>query len=50
MGKAALYRLVPEKTVFLLCDIQEKFRPAMPLLDSLIKNTSKLVRLKKFTR
>ncbi|KAH8330739.1 hypothetical protein KR067_006935, partial [Drosophila pandora] len=43
MGKSTLYRLVPDKTVFLLCDIQEKFRPAMPLLDNLIKNTTKLL-------
>ncbi|KAH8295456.1 hypothetical protein KR018_011355 [Drosophila ironensis] len=40
---SSLYRLSPSKTVFLLCDIQEKFRPAMPLIGSVIKNTAKLL-------
>ncbi|XP_017039333.1 isochorismatase domain-containing protein 1 [Drosophila ficusphila] len=39
----SLYRLVPSKTVFLLCDVQEKFKPAIPLLSSLIENTAKLL-------
>ncbi|XP_043655434.1 isochorismatase domain-containing protein 1 isoform X1 [Drosophila teissieri] len=38
----ALYRLVPSKTLFMLCDVQEKFKPAIPLLSSLIENTTKL--------
>ncbi|XP_033153053.1 isochorismatase domain-containing protein 1 [Drosophila mauritiana] len=36
--------LNPKKTLFLLCDIQEKFRPAMPLFDNMIKNVDKLTR------
>ncbi|KAH8383569.1 hypothetical protein KR009_009341 [Drosophila setifemur] len=40
---SALYRLVPDKTLFMLCDVQEKFKPAIPLLGSLIENTAKLV-------
>ncbi|KAH8367353.1 hypothetical protein KR200_011589 [Drosophila serrata] len=46
MAKAfgsTLYRLVPEKTVFMLCDVQEKFKPAIPLLGALIENTAKLL-------
>ncbi|EDW99225.1 isochorismatase domain-containing protein 1 isoform X2 [Drosophila yakuba] len=39
----ALYRLVPSKTLFMLCDVQEKFKPAIPLLSSLIENTTKLL-------
>ena len=38
-----LRRLDPKKTLFLLCDIQEKFRSVMPLFDGLVKNTNKLV-------
>ncbi|XP_017067146.1 isochorismatase domain-containing protein 1 [Drosophila eugracilis] len=46
MGKvrgSALYRLVPSKTLFMLCDVQEKFKPAIPLLNCLIENTAKLL-------
>lgn len=32
-----------KKTLFLLCDVQEKFRPAMKNFDSMVKNTQKLV-------
>lgn len=45
----ALYRLVPSKTLFMLCDVQEKFKPAIPLLSSLIENTTKLVRQREVT-
>ncbi|XP_017122761.1 isochorismatase domain-containing protein 1 [Drosophila elegans] len=38
-----LYRLVPSKTLFMLCDVQEKFKPAIPLLSALIENTAKLL-------
>ncbi|CAD6998583.1 isochorismatase domain-containing protein 1 [Ceratitis capitata] len=34
--------LNPKKTLFLLCDIQEKFRHAIPLFEGLIKNVNKL--------
>ncbi|XP_017007694.3 isochorismatase domain-containing protein 1 [Drosophila takahashii] len=40
---SSLYRLVPSKTLFMLCDVQEKFKPAIPLLSSLIENTAKLL-------
>ncbi|XP_016950930.1 isochorismatase domain-containing protein 1 [Drosophila biarmipes] len=43
VGGSALYRLVPSKTLFLLCDVQEKFKPAIPLLGALIENTAKLL-------
>uniref|UniRef100_U5EQT0 Isochorismatase domain-containing protein 1 n=1 Tax=Corethrella appendiculata TaxID=1370023 RepID=U5EQT0_9DIPT len=36
--------LEPKKTVFLLCDLQDKFRPGMRLFDSAVINASKLVR------
>ncbi|XP_001959692.2 isochorismatase domain-containing protein 1 [Drosophila ananassae] len=36
--------LNPKKTLFLLCDIQEKFRPAMPLFDNMVKNADKLTK------
>jgi len=32
-----------KKTLFLLCDVQEKFRPAMKNFDSMVKNTKKLI-------
>ncbi|XP_017061772.1 isochorismatase domain-containing protein 1 [Drosophila ficusphila] len=34
--------LNPKKTLFLLCDIQEKFRPGMPLFENMVKNVDKL--------
>ncbi|KAM7344043.1 isochorismatase domain-containing protein 1-like isoform 2-T2 [Cochliomyia hominivorax] len=37
-----LSHLNPKKTLFLLCDIQEKFRPAMPLFNNLIENAKRL--------
>lgn len=37
-----LRHLNPKKTLFLLCDIQEKFRPGMPLFDNMVKNADKL--------
>ncbi|XP_037954214.1 isochorismatase domain-containing protein 1-like [Teleopsis dalmanni] len=40
-------KLNSKTTAFFLCDIQDKFRPAMPLFDSLIKNTSKLLKMGK---
>ncbi|XP_064549203.1 isochorismatase domain-containing protein 1 isoform X1 [Drosophila montana] len=39
----SLYRLQPNKTLFMLCDIQEKFKPAIPLLGAVIENTKKLI-------
>lgn len=38
-----LRHLNPKRTLFLLCDIQEKFRPGMPLFDNFVKNSNKLV-------
>ncbi|XP_055906740.1 isochorismatase domain-containing protein 1 [Eupeodes corollae] len=38
-----LSKLDPKKTLFLLCDIQDKFRPAMSLFDNMVQNTNKLV-------
>ncbi|XP_037027084.1 isochorismatase domain-containing protein 1-like [Bradysia coprophila] len=32
-----------KKTLFLLCDVQEKFRPAIKNFDSMVKNTQKLI-------
>lgn len=43
-----LTHLNPQKTLFLLCDVQEKFRPAMPLFDKLIENAKRLVGKLKF--
>lgn len=42
---ARLRILNPKKTLFLLCDIQEKFRPGIPLFDNVVKNAAKLVSL-----
>ncbi|ALC47845.1 CG11333 [Drosophila busckii] len=44
-SKAAhsLYRLRANQTLFMLCDIQEKFKPAIPLFDALVENTKKLL-------
>ncbi|KAH8346341.1 hypothetical protein KR084_005918 [Drosophila pseudotakahashii] len=39
-----LCHLNPKKTLFLLCDIQEKFRPGMPLFDNMVKNVDKLTK------
>ncbi|MGH7328091.1 MAG: isochorismatase family protein, partial [Polyangiaceae bacterium] len=41
MGKEAMKRLVPKKSVLLVVDVQERLAPAMPkeALDRLIKNT-----------
>lgn len=32
-----------KKTLFMLCDLQDKFRPGMKMFDPVVKNTSKLV-------
>ncbi|XP_058813371.1 isochorismatase domain-containing protein 1 [Topomyia yanbarensis] len=32
-----------KKTLFMLCDLQDKFRPGMKMFDPVIKNTSKLL-------
>ncbi|XP_005191955.1 isochorismatase domain-containing protein 1-like [Musca domestica] len=39
-----LRHLNPKKTLFLLCDIQEKFRPGMPLFSNAVVNASKLTK------
>ncbi|XP_039954798.1 isochorismatase domain-containing protein 1-like [Bactrocera tryoni] len=36
--------LNPKKTLFLLCDIQEKFRPVIPLFEGLVSNANKLTK------
>ncbi|XP_013106550.1 isochorismatase domain-containing protein 1 [Stomoxys calcitrans] len=41
---ARLRHLNPKKTLFLLCDIQEKFRPGMPLFANAVQNASKLTK------
>lgn len=41
--RQSLYRLKPNKTLFMLCDIQEKFKPAIPLIGAVIENSKKLV-------
>ncbi|XP_063704785.1 isochorismatase domain-containing protein 2 [Culicoides brevitarsis] len=40
---AKLGYLETKKTLFLLCDLQEKFRPGMKLFDPVVKNAAKLV-------
>lgn len=40
---ARLGQLDPKRTLFLLCDIQEKFRPGMPLFDKMVTKSQKLV-------
>ncbi|XP_030371076.1 isochorismatase domain-containing protein 1 [Scaptodrosophila lebanonensis] len=42
-GALSLYRLRPNKTLFMLCDVQEKFKPVMPLWSDLIENIKKLL-------
>lgn len=42
---AKLGQLDAKSTIFLLCDLQEKFRPGMKLFDPMIKNVNKLVKL-----
>ncbi|XP_065368056.1 isochorismatase domain-containing protein 1-like [Calliphora vicina] len=37
-----LAHLYPKNTLFMLCDVQEKFRPAMPLFNNLIGNAKRL--------
>ncbi|KAH8406638.1 hypothetical protein KR222_001150 [Zaprionus bogoriensis] len=39
----SLYRLMPKNTLFMLCDMQEKFKPAIPLFGAVIENTAKLL-------
>lgn len=48
MSRVALNKLGHlnvKNTLFLLCDIQEIFRPTMKLFDPMVKNTQKLVGL-----
>ncbi|XP_023303390.2 isochorismatase domain-containing protein 1 [Lucilia cuprina] len=39
-----LRHLNPKKTLFLFCDIQEKFRPGMPLFNNFVENSNKLTK------
>ncbi|KAL7729784.1 hypothetical protein ACLKA6_014648 [Drosophila palustris] len=39
----SLYRLKADKTLLMMCDIQEKFKPAIPLMGAVIENAKKLV-------
>ncbi|XP_061402270.1 isochorismatase domain-containing protein 1-like [Musca vetustissima] len=39
-----LRHMNPKKTLFLLCDIQEKFRPGMPLFSNAVINAAKLTK------
>ncbi|XP_017856851.1 PREDICTED: isochorismatase domain-containing protein 1 isoform X1 [Drosophila arizonae] len=41
--RQSLYRLKSNKTLFMLCDIQEKFKPAIPLIGAVIENSKKLI-------
>jgi len=41
--KRRLCRLVPENCALLVCDLQEKFRPAIMHFDEIVKNTGRLV-------
>lgn len=40
---ASVGRLQPRHTLFLLCDVQEKFRTTIPLFDAMVANTQKLM-------
>uniref|UniRef100_A0A1B0GGC6 Isochorismatase domain-containing protein 1 n=1 Tax=Glossina morsitans morsitans TaxID=37546 RepID=A0A1B0GGC6_GLOMM len=41
---SCLRHLNPKKTLFLLCDIQEKFRSSIPLFANLLENANKLTK------
>lgn len=44
MAQLAKYGFLNQKkTLFLLCDIQDKFRPGMKNFDAMVKNAQKLV-------
>ncbi len=43
MSRQLVGFLNTKKTLFLLCDVQEKFRPAIKNFDAMVKNTQKLV-------
>ena len=44
-----LPRLAPENCVLLICDLQEKFRPAIFKFDQIVANTNKLSKLSELT-
>ena len=37
-----LCRLIPQRCALLVCDMQEKFRPAILHFDEIVKNTSRI--------
>jgi len=39
VAKTSIGKLVPQKTAFLLCDIQEKFRPLIHNMETVIRTT-----------
>lgn len=47
MPRQCLGYLNAKTTLFLMCDVQEKFRPAMTRFQPMVQNIQKLVYLKK---
>jgi len=47
---ARVVKLIPSRTVFLLCDLQTKFRPAIHQFDSLVTTANKLFKVAKARR
>lgn len=43
-----LYHLKPTQTVLMLCDVQEKFKPAIPIFEAVVENAKKLVTFEKY--
>lgn len=35
----------PKKSLLMLCDIQDKFRPGMKYFDAMVQNSKKMVRI-----
>ena len=44
MAENHLCQLLPQKCALLVCDLQEKFRPAIPYFDHIVENARRLGR------
>ncbi|THG99547.1 hypothetical protein EW026_g2823 [Hermanssonia centrifuga] len=47
MAAPPIVKVIPERSVFLICDVQTRFRPAVANFDKVVMTTNKMLKIAK---